>query len=102
MVNSLHPLSMQRSKKSALASSPVLDYLLPELSIWQTDEVRQWQTLENIDAYMLKETRRILKRVRALCSNLALTNATSFNIKLQASGSSNALLITGSLRKRNS
>ncbi|MFT7260561.1 MAG: hypothetical protein ACI9MS_002430, partial [Glaciecola sp.] len=36
IINSLHIPLLQKSKKSVLASSPVLDYLLPELSIWQT------------------------------------------------------------------
>jgi hypothetical protein len=100
IVNSLHIPPLQQSKKSVLASSPVLDYLLPELSIWQTGEVRQVQTLDNIDAYMLEETRRILKRINSICCSLALTDATRFNIKLQASGSNNALLITGAFEEK--
>jgi hypothetical protein len=57
MVNSLVLLPTQGSKKSTLASSPVLDYLLPELSVWQTGEIKQKQPLENIDTYMLQETK---------------------------------------------
>tara|TARA_R110002153_G_scaffold38643_1_gene112046 strand:- start:28079 stop:28702 length:624 start_codon:yes stop_codon:yes gene_type:complete len=100
IVNSLHIPPLQQSIKSVLASSPVLDYLLPELSIWQTGEVRQKQELANLDAYMLEETRLILKRVRSLCSSLALTDSTRFNIKLQASGPNNALLITGAFEEK--
>ena len=95
IVNSLHIPSQQRSKKSTLASSPVLDYLLPTLSIWQTGEVRQAQTLDNIDAHMLDETRQILQRVRSFCARLALTDTSRFNIKLQTSSFGTALLITG-------
>ena len=100
IVNSLHIPPRQRSKKSTLASSPVLDYLLPTLSIWQTGEVRQGKTLENIDAYMLEETKLILKRVRSLCSSLALSDSTRFNIKLQTSDSSTSLLITGAFQEK--
>jgi hypothetical protein len=73
---------------------------LPELSIWQTGEVRQGQILENIDDYMLEETRLILKRVHLLCANLALTDSTRFNIKLQASSSSDILLISGAFEEK--
>jgi hypothetical protein len=100
IVNSLHIPPQRQSQKSTLASSPVLDYLLPELSIWQTGEVRQGQTLENIDAYMLDETRLILKRVRSYCFSLALTDSTRFNIKLQTTGASAALLITGAFTEK--
>jgi hypothetical protein len=100
MVNSLHLLPMQGSKKSALASSPVLDYLLPELSVWQTGEIRQKQPLENIDTYMLQETRLILKRVRSFCFRLMLTDSTRFNIKLQANGSRAVLLVTGTFEEK--
>jgi hypothetical protein len=100
IVNSLQVPPLQRQRESALASSPVLDYLLPELSVWQTGEVRLRQELENIDAYMLEETRLILKRVRSFCSCLALNTATRFNIKLQASGSSAALKITGAFEEK--
>jgi hypothetical protein len=85
MVNSLNVLPQQEPKETALASSPVLDYLLPELSIWQTGELRQKQILENIDPYMLQETRQILKRMHRFCSGLVLNDSTRFNIKLQAS-----------------
>lgn len=100
IVNSLHIPPQQQSEKSTLASSPVLDYLLPELSIWQTGELRQGQILENIDAYMLEETRLILQRVRSFCFSLALPDSTRFNIKLQTSGSSAALLITGAFKEK--
>ena len=95
IVNSLHIPLLQRSKESTLASSAVLETLLPELSVWQTGEVRHKQRLENIDAYMLEDTRQILKRVQSFCSSLVLTESTRFNIKLQASGSNSALRITG-------
>ena len=100
IVNSLHLAPRQQSKESALASSPVLDLLLPELSIWQTGEIRQRQNLENIDAYMLEETRLILKRVHSFCSSLVLADSTRFNIKLQASVSSATLLITGAFEEK--
>jgi hypothetical protein len=100
IINSLHIPLLQKSKKSVLASSPVLDYLLPELSIWQTGEVRQGQILENIDDYMLEETRLILKRVHLLCANLALTDSTRFNIKLHTSSSSDVLLISGAFEEK--
>jgi hypothetical protein len=100
IINSLHIPLLQKSKKSVLASSPVLDYLLPELSIWQTGEVRQGQILENIDDYMLEETRLILKRVHLLCANLALPDSTRFNIKLQTSSSSDILLISGAFKEK--
>ena len=106
MLDPLNISPLQRSRGRALvtlttlANSPVLDYLLPELSIWQTSEVRQEQILENIDAYMLQETRLILKRVRSICLKLALSNSTSFDIKLQAFGSSATLLITGTFEAK--
>ncbi len=100
MVNSLGLLPTQGSKKRTLASSPVLDYLLPELSVWQTGEIKQKQPLENIDTYMLQETRLILKRVRSFCFRLMLTDFTRFNIKLQANGSEAALLITGTFEEK--
>lgn len=100
MVHSLGLLPMQGSKKSALASSPVLDYLLPELSVWQTGEMRQKQPLENIDTYMLQETRLILKRVRSFCFRLKLSDHTKFNIKLQTNGSKATLLITGTFEEK--
>jgi hypothetical protein len=100
IVNSLHIPPQQQSEKSTLASSPVLDYLLPELSIWQTGELRQEQILENIDAYMLEETRLILQRVRSFCFSLGLSNSTRFNIKLKTSDSSAALLITGAFKEK--
>lgn len=100
IVNSMHVPPLQHVKNSVLGSSPVLDYLLPDLSIWQTGEVRQNQKLTNVDAYMLEETRLIFKRVHSLCSSLALTDATRFNIKLQASRSNNALLITGEFQEK--
>jgi hypothetical protein len=94
-INSLNTPALQRPKERVLASSPVLDSLFPELSVWQTSEVRQQQTLENIDVYMLQETKLILKRVHSFCSNLVLPDTTRFNIKLRVTGSNTALLITG-------
>ncbi|WP_299079964.1 hypothetical protein [uncultured Paraglaciecola sp.] len=95
LVNSLHVPVLQQSKRSVLASSPVLDYLLPELSIWHSDEVRQQQELTKIDAYMLQETKQILNRVHALCFNLALSDTTQFNIELKPSMSNHVLQVTG-------
>jgi hypothetical protein len=100
IINSLNIAPLQPSKETTLASSPVLEYLLPELSVWQTGAFRHKQILENIDAYMLEETGLLLKRVRSHCSNLLLTQATKFNIKLQASGSSGLLLITGTFTEK--
>jgi len=100
IINSLNAPPRQLTKERAFANSPVLDTLLPELSVWQTCEVRQKQILENIDTYMLEETRLILKRFRSFCSSLVLTDTTRFKIKLQASGSNSALLITGAFDER--
>ena len=100
IVNSLNVALLQQSKQTALASSSVLETLLPELSVWQTGARRQKQKLENIDAYMLQETRLILSRVRSFCSSLVLTHSTRFNIKLQVSGSSATLLITGTFEEK--
>ena len=110
IVNCINVPLWQHVTKSTLASSPVLDTLLPELSVWQTgeikrheakhNEIRHKQQLENIDAYMLEDTRQILKRVQSFCSSLVLTESTRFNIKLQASGSSAVLLITGSFEEK--
>jgi hypothetical protein len=100
IVNPLNVLPRQRYKKTTLASSPVLDYLLPKLSVWQTGEIRYKQTLEKIDAYMLQETRLILKRVRSFCSNLELIDSTGFNIKLQTADSRTTLVITGALEEK--
>lgn len=85
---------------TTLANSPVLDYLLPELSTWQTKGVRQEQNLENIDAYMMQETRLILKRVRSICSKLMLSDSTRFDIELQTFGSDATLLITGTFEAK--
>jgi len=95
MVNCLNIPPLQPSKETTLGSSPVLDDLLPELSVWQTGEIRHKQTLEKIDAYMLHETKLILKRVRSFCSSLELIDSTGFNIKLQTADSRTALVITG-------
>jgi hypothetical protein len=100
IINSSNTLPQLRSKQSVLARSPVIDCLFPELSLWQNSEVRQRQILENIDAYMLEETRLILKRVRSLCCKLVLTDLTKFNIKLQVSRSTAALLITGTFEEK--
>jgi hypothetical protein len=100
IVNSLNIPALGRSKETTLASSSVLEYLLPELSVWQTGVFRHQKILQNIDAYMLEETRLILKRVHSICSRLVLTDSTRFNIKLQASGSSAVLLITGSFEEK--
>ncbi len=87
VIKSLNFQPQLRPKNSTLASSLVLDTLLPELSIWQTNKVRQPQILENIDAYMLLETKQMLDRIATIYSNLALTNTMSFNLKLQFSDS---------------
>jgi hypothetical protein len=106
ILNPLNASLLQRPRGRALvtlttlANSPVLDYLLPELSIWQTSDVRQKQTLENIDAYMLQETELILKRVRSICSKLTLIDSASFDIKLQGSGTNNVSLITGTFEAK--
>jgi hypothetical protein len=100
MINCLNVPPLQTSKKTTLGSSPVLDYLLPELSVWQTGEIRHKQTLEKIDAYMLEETRLILKRVRSFCSSLGLINSTRFNIKLHTTDSRAALVITGAFEEK--
>jgi hypothetical protein len=108
IVNRINVPLWQHVTENTLARSPVLDTLLPELSVWQTgeikrheakhNEIRHKQQLENIDAYMLKETRQILKRVRVFCSSLTLNNPTRFEIKLQASSA--ALLITGAFQEK--
>ena len=100
IVNNLNVPLLHPCKETTLASSPVLDYLLPELSVWQTGEISHKQTLENIDAYMLEETRLILKRVHSFCSSLKLINSTRFNIKLQTSDSGAALVITGAFEEK--
>lgn len=84
----------QRPKMSVLASTPILDTLLPELSIWKTNTAKKAQVLENIDPYMLLETKQILKRVTAICTNVALENNLRFTIKLAFSGTAIKLLIT--------
>jgi endo-1,4-beta-D-glucanase Y len=100
IVNSLNIPALRRSKETTLASSSVLEYLLPELSVWKTGVFRHKKILQNIDAYMLEETRLILKRVHSICSRLVLTDSTRFNIKLQASSSNAVLLITGSFEEK--
>lgn len=100
IVNSFQIPRQQHSKKTALANSPVLDYLLPKLSIWQTGEVRKREILKNIDAHMLEETRVILERVRALCTHLALADSTRFNIKLPTQLASSKLFITGEFEEK--
>jgi hypothetical protein len=85
---------------TTLTDSPVLNYLLPELSEWQTKGVRQEQNLENIDAYMLQETGLILKRVRSICSKQILNDSTRFDIELQTFGSGATLLITGAFEAK--
>jgi hypothetical protein len=100
MVNCLNVPPLQPSKKTTLGSSPVLDDLLPELSVWQTGGIRHKQTLERIDAYMLQETRQIIKRVHRFFSRLVLTDSTGFNIKLQTAGSRTTLVITGALEEK--
>lgn len=100
MINYLNVPPLHPCKVTTLASSPVLDYLLPELSMCQTGEISHKQALENIDAYMLYETRLILKRVRSFCSSLKLINSTRFNIKLQTSNSGAALMITGAFEEK--
>ena len=100
MVNCLNLPPIQPSKEATLGCSPVLDYLLPELSVWQTGEIRHKQILEKIDAHMLEETRLILKRVRSFCSSLGLINSTRFNIKLNTTDSLSALVITGAFEEK--
>jgi hypothetical protein len=100
MVNCLNVSPLQQSKETTLGSSPVLDDLLPELSVRQTGGIRHQQTLERIDAYMLQQTRLILKRVRSFCSSLELIDSTGFNIKLQTAGSLTALVITGAFEAK--
>jgi hypothetical protein len=79
-----------------LANSPVLDYLLPQLSVWQTNRLKPQQLLENIDAYMLEETQELLNRVGAFCLKLELSESTTFDIKLLKS----ALFISGQFEQK--
>jgi hypothetical protein len=80
-ISSARTSGTQRPAGSILANSPVLDYLMPRLSVWQTNGHKRRQRLENIDPYMLQETEQLLERVGTFCLRLGLCESTTFNIK---------------------
>ena len=82
VISSPLPARVQGPTVSVLANSPVLDYLMPQLSVLRTIGLKQQQRLKNIDSYMLEETELLLKRVGEFCLRLGLSDSTTFDIKL--------------------
>ncbi|MEP0176986.1 MAG: hypothetical protein ABJH28_06470 [Paraglaciecola sp.] len=87
----------QRPTTSVLANSSVLDYLLPELSSWQT--VKQ-ESLEKVDDYMLLETKQVLQRISKVISELTLGKKCSFTIKIKPMGATVSLEIKTNLAEK--
>lgn len=97
VINSVFSTGIQCPASCNLANSPVLDYLMPQLSLRQTDGLKPQQRLENIDAYMLLETEQLLERVGSFCVTLGLSESTTFYIKLTQS----KLRISGQFEQKN-
>jgi len=53
-ISSIYASGIQRPTGKILANSPVLGFLTPPLSVWQTKGHKLQQQLENIDGYMLQ------------------------------------------------
>jgi hypothetical protein len=82
VISSTLSTTLQSPRGSILANSPVLEYLIPQLSVWRTNGLKPQQRLENIDSYMLEETALLLERVGKFCLRLGLSDSTTFDIKL--------------------
>jgi len=82
VISSAHVSGNQGLAGSVLANSPVLDYLMPQLSVWQNRELKLHTGLKNIDPYMFYETEQLLQRLGKFCSQLGLSDTSNFEIKL--------------------
>lgn len=96
VINSALSAGMHSPTESILANSPVLDYLLPQLSVWQSNRPKPQQRLKNIDPYMLQETEQLLQLVGKFCLKLGMSDSTTFDIKLAKS----TLLISGQVEQK--
>ncbi|WP_289027792.1 hypothetical protein [uncultured Paraglaciecola sp.] len=97
LIDTLAIPSQQRPTTSVLANSCVLDYLLPELSSWQT--VKQ-ETLEKVDDYMLLETKQVLQRISKAISQITLCGLSHFIIKIKPMGATFSLEIQANLAEK--
>lgn len=96
IVNSAPPTGFRDPARTKVANSPVVDFLLPQLSACQTSVFKGQELLENIDFYMLQETEELLKRISNFCLHLGLPDLRTFNIKLAAP----ALAISGNFDEK--
>ena len=86
VIRSVLSTGLQNPKGSIFANSPVLDFLLPQLSATQNNEHKTQQLLDSIDSYMLQETEDLLKRINNICLQLRLSDSTTFMIQLGGPG----------------
>ncbi|PKG97514.1 hypothetical protein [Paraglaciecola sp. MB-3u-78] len=62
-----HPLA-----RSTMANSQVLDFLLPQLFSQHLKPTKQHKMLENVDDYMLQETKEVYARINSFCQRLGI------------------------------
>ncbi|MEP0356770.1 hypothetical protein [Paraglaciecola sp.] len=97
IINTLTPPSHQRLVTSVLANTSVLDYLLPELTSWQT--VKQ-EALKKVDDYILLETKQVLQRISTAISQIVLSDQCHFTIKIRPMGATSTLEIKANLAEK--